>query len=64
LRGICFFRLDAMYLFWIHRGFAKHRFVDHSEVAVWIVGRYVALIAEEKLDLAPRDLRLQHGIGR
>src|SRR5260370_11817349 len=51
-----------MYLLWIYRGFAKHRFVGHTEVALCIVGRYVALITEEKLDLAPRHLRLQQRI--
>src|SRR5260370_7040289 len=62
LRGIPLLTLDAMYLLRIHWGFGEHRFRGHAKVALCIIRRYVPLIPEEKLDLAPRHFRLQQRV--
>src|SRR5258706_6837809 len=51
-----------MHLLSIHRNLAKDRFRRHAKVALRVVRRHVPLIAEEKLDLAPRNFRLQQRI--
>src|SRR5258708_29810369 len=51
-----------MYLLRIHWGFGEHRCRGHAKVALCIIRRYVPLIHEEKLDLAPRHFRLQQRV--
>src|SRR5256885_4713585 len=53
--GVCKFGLDAENLFRLDGRFGNEGFVDHAVVAVGMVGRNVAFIAEEELHFVERE---------
>src|SRR5208283_450303 len=56
--------LDARNARGLHQGLGKEGFVGHAEVAIRVIRRDVALIAEKEVHLFPGKPRAQAGIVR
>src|SRR5438132_8810187 len=53
---------DPRDLLRLQRRFRNHRLQSHSKIAVWVVRRDMALVAEEQMHFIPRNLRTQRWI--
>src|SRR5712691_1503177 len=65
LRGLLrvrIFPFDSRDLLRFQRGFRKHRFGRHAEIAVRVSGADMALVAEKQKYFIPRNLRAQRRI--
>ncbi len=61
---IFFLGVNAKNIFRRHWDLRQQRFVDHAVIALRMIGRDVALVTPEKINLVPRDVGLggQQGI--
>ena len=59
--GVGVFTSNAMHITLGHGHFTQHSFVGHAVIAIFMIGRHVALVSPKEMNILPGKLFAQFG---